>query len=119
MAGSHIDIAPTLIDLAAPAGFKYASFGENILDPRREPVGFGQYVVITPDWVFRGGEPQNAQALDGKRAADAASAEFLDTLSHRQRVETALGWWRLMEGPTLPGAETIPPLRLTTALSTR
>src|ERR1019366_6130742 len=32
MAGSHLDILPTLIELAAPAGFVYHAFGRNLLD---------------------------------------------------------------------------------------
>ena len=140
MAGAHIDIAPTLIELAAPAGFEYHSFGGNILDTRREPVGIGQFAVVTPEWILRSGEPDLAQTLDGKGLVDPLGSgqrrgaglnppvltpelgsmptrEFLAGLSHRQRIYSALGWWRLMEGKLLPADLSAPsfpsPVRLT------
>jgi hypothetical protein len=35
LAGAHIDLVPTLVELCAPAGFEYSSFGGNLLDPMR------------------------------------------------------------------------------------
>jgi phosphoglycerol transferase MdoB-like AlkP superfamily enzyme len=35
-AGSHLDIAPTLYELCAPAGFVYRSFGENLFAQQPE-----------------------------------------------------------------------------------
>jgi hypothetical protein len=133
MAGSHIDIAPTLVSLAAPAGFHYHSFGEDILAPRGEPVGKGQFAIITPNWIFRAGDPDHSQTLKGQPLNGPISwpaldpeeipaerypgptflartdglgkqrtIQFLSEISHLQRIETALGWWRLMKGNALP-----------------
>ncbi len=44
--GSHVDIAPTLIELCAPAGFNYRSLGKNLLDPKAAKHGVGTDFVI-------------------------------------------------------------------------
>src|SRR5215470_15167216 len=55
LVGGHLDIAPTLIELSAPAGFIYHSLGENILAPKRR-LGFGNARVIGSDFVAEIGE---------------------------------------------------------------
>jgi hypothetical protein len=49
LAGSHLDIAPTLINLVAPDGFAYHSFGRDLFDATKPQAGFGRAAVITPD----------------------------------------------------------------------
>jgi phosphoglycerol transferase MdoB-like AlkP superfamily enzyme len=48
--GGHLDIAPTLIELAAPAGFAYHSLGENLLAPKRR-LGLGLERIVGPDFI--------------------------------------------------------------------
>ena len=43
--GSHIDIFPSLIELIAPKGFKYFSFGESLFKTKN--IGFGIQRIIT------------------------------------------------------------------------
>ncbi|HYA88967.1 MAG TPA: LTA synthase family protein [Nitrospirota bacterium] len=50
-AGSHIDIAPTLIELAAPKGFVYYSVGSNLLSTKPHELGIGYHKVIGPDFI--------------------------------------------------------------------
>ena len=71
VAGGHIDIVPTLVELVAPAGFTYYSFGTSLLDAGRAPLGMGQYGVISPDWIFDARQPGLVQGLDGRLLAPA------------------------------------------------
>src|SRR4029077_14608308 len=41
IAGSHLDLLPTLTDLAAPPGFVYHAFGRDLLQPSQLRTGFG------------------------------------------------------------------------------
>ena len=50
-AGSHIDIAPTLIEMTAPRGFSYYALGSNILGRKRPPLGIGRDWVIGPGFL--------------------------------------------------------------------
>ena len=49
--GSHIDIMPTLIDLVAPEGFKYYSFGSSMLQ-KNKLYGIGYNKLITKESLF-------------------------------------------------------------------
>jgi len=100
MAGGHIDIVPTLVELAAPAGFAYHSFGSNLLDADRVPVGMGQYGVISPDWIFDARQPTSVQGLDGRPLA--AVPDSARAAAEAQRARQALSWWRIMKGNALP-----------------
>ncbi len=86
MAGCHLDIAPTLVDLIAPKGFTYYSMGSSVLDESGRQIGFGANVVITPEtmWEMSGGE----------------SSEKLSELFNAFH---AIGWWRIMKGSEIKG----------------
>ena len=49
--GSHIDIMPTLIDLVAPEGFKYYSFGSSMLQ-KNKFYGIGYNKLITKESLY-------------------------------------------------------------------
>lgn len=49
--GSHTDISATLLELVAPRGFKYYSFGESLFDKDKES-GFGFTKAIDKDSLF-------------------------------------------------------------------
>ena len=51
VAGSHLDLAPTLIELIAPKGFTYYAIGNDLLVKRRFNFGIGKNRVITPDFI--------------------------------------------------------------------
>jgi hypothetical protein len=84
-AGSHIDIAPTLIERCAPAGFAYHAFGRDLLggDPG---CGIGQTAAVTADAVVD-------LVAGGTDEAD---------LRRRADDLRGLGWWRAMRGPAWP-----------------
>ena len=49
--GSHIDIMPTLIEMIAPKGFEYYSFGESLFNKNKHD-GFGYHKMITDNELF-------------------------------------------------------------------
>lgn len=51
IAGSHIDLAATLIELVAPKGFTYHSLGNNLLAQQKFNVGIGKEKIITQDFI--------------------------------------------------------------------
>jgi len=94
-AGSHIDIGPTLIELAAPKGFPYYSIGQNLLQRRTRPWGAGRGKVIGPDFIY----DVSADALyplPGKelprQPPDRATLKTFHDRLH------GLAWWRIMRG---------------------
>ena len=109
LAGSHLDIAPTLVNLLAPEGFVYHSFGRDLFDATKPQVGFGRDAVITPDRIATAREPAREENLNGQPLRIDEEANNL-ILRHRQL--TGLGWWRAVKGAAWPNtATTMTPLR--------
>lgn len=81
MAGCHLDIAPTLIDMIAPRGFKYYSMGSSLIDENGRKMGFGANVVATGETMWEIG-----------------SGELPENLSGLFNAFHAVGWWRVMRG---------------------
>jgi hypothetical protein len=98
LAGSHLDILPTLIDLAAPAGFVYHAFGRDLFDGSQSQVGFGCEAVISPHFVFKIQDPERVEDLHG----NPVSGIDAKALSKRYRQLHALGWWRATQGKQWP-----------------
>ena len=98
LAGSHLDVLPTLINLAAPTGFIYHAFGHDLLDKSQPQVGFGTNTVIGPDFILKINDPAHVEDLHGRPAADVDG----EGLALRYRQLHALGWWRAMKGSRLP-----------------
>ena len=98
LAGSHLDIVPTLVDLAAPRGFEYHAFGHDLLDQSKPEVGFGVNAVIGPNFILKINDPDHVENLHGQSAVDVDGKE----LALRYRQLHALGWWRAMKGNQLP-----------------
>ncbi len=99
-AGSHIDIAPTLIELVAPRGFSYFALGSNILDRKRPPLGFGRDLVIGPGFLAEAYAtaprfyPQPGKELPHQLP----DMQNLRALHHNLH---GIGWWRITQGPLL------------------
>jgi len=92
--GSHLDVLPTLINLAAPPGFAYDAFGHDLLDKSQPQVGFGCNAVIGPDFILKINEPDHVENLHGQSASNVDGK----ALALRYRQLHALGWWRAMKG---------------------
>ena len=99
LAGSHLDIAPTLISLAAPPGFAYHSAGRDLLDPAQPQMGFGAGVVVTTNFILEAGGDAPAEDLWGHPVQPLPATNPLK-LKYNQLH--ALGWWRIMHGGLLP-----------------
>ena len=57
---------PTLVELSAPRGFEYYSFGHNMLDPAASPIGYGSNTVVNPDMVLDVSSQGQVQDLHGR-----------------------------------------------------
>lgn len=101
--GSHIDIAPTIIELVAPNGYKYASFGNALLQNKatigreyNEAFGFG--IIANQRFIYDGYKLEYIG--DGvERSGDRDEAN--DIFSNLQRAK-ALSWWIINNGYTIP-----------------
>jgi sulfatase-like protein len=100
MAGSHLDICPTLIELAAPRGFEYHAMGRDMLAPRRHPLGFGRVRVIGPDFIMDTDGRHVFKRIPG-RALPSPRPDRNELLRRHSAVQ-ALAWWRIMQGTELP-----------------
>lgn len=98
--GSHIDIIPTLVNLAAPAGFVYHAAGHDLLDPAAPQIGFGPQRVITPQSIAEVGDTQRFEPLPNQPPP--ARPPDLAALRQRHNSLRALAWWRVMKGADLP-----------------
>jgi phosphoglycerol transferase MdoB-like AlkP superfamily enzyme len=101
--GSHNDIAPTLIEMIAPKGTLYVSYGRNIFDRRQLQFGLGQKAMITPTQIFSM-EDGAIEPVPFNQQGDPGSDH--QYLLYKKIYNTALGlaWWRIIHGPSLPSA---------------
>jgi phosphoglycerol transferase MdoB-like AlkP superfamily enzyme len=99
LAGSHLDLGATLIELAAPAGFLYHSTGHNILDPEAQPVGFGRRVIIGPDFILL---PEKQAPLLSIPGTPFTPEQDPAALLARHQAIYGLSWWRIKNGEALP-----------------
>jgi phosphoglycerol transferase MdoB-like AlkP superfamily enzyme len=99
-AGSHIDIGPTLVELAAPKGFTYFSVGQDLLSPRKEFLGIGWFRVVAKDFLLDVSGPPQFHPLPGKTLPkDLPDLKDLKTALDRAY---GIGWWRVKHGAKLP-----------------
>ncbi|SCM83634.1 Sulfatase [uncultured Sporomusa sp.] len=91
VAGSHINIAPTLIELIAPKGFVYYSEGKSLT--RGSDIGFSHNVWITPDAVGKI-QANNSETFDGSLQASVKP----ESVHQKIDVMRALAWWRIEKG---------------------
>jgi phosphoglycerol transferase MdoB-like AlkP superfamily enzyme len=98
IAGSHLDIVPTLVDLAAPRGFEYHAFGRDLFDQSQPQAGYGCNAVMGPDFILKINEPTHVEDLHGQSRSDVDGGAL--ALHYRQLH--GLGWWRAMKGNQWP-----------------
>ncbi len=97
-AGSHIDIAPTLIELSAPKGFVYFALGRNLLGPGANRTGVNRDRVITSEYLYDIWE-KKFYPIPGKPLPKQLPDPGQLKLVH-DRV-AAISWWRIMRGTKL------------------
>jgi phosphoglycerol transferase MdoB-like AlkP superfamily enzyme len=99
--GSHLDLVPTLIELAAPAGFAYPAFGRDLLAPAGEALGLGNLAVVGADFVLPIEPLVPPETRDGMPYAGMQPADLARLRRWFNDVH-ALGWWYLKHGTALP-----------------
>ncbi len=106
-AGSHNDIAPTLVGLAAPRGFTYYSAGRDMLDPAQPQIGYGIGAVIGTNFILETSDAAHPEDLHGEPFPSALATNRLE-LNYNELH--ALSWWDVMRGNNLP-TNTLPGAR--------
>lgn len=99
--GSHIDITPTIVELVAPKGFKYASFGKSIFSNNKtaqfEPNRFalGYYVVGTPRFLYI--PDRKVEYINSAKPQNGDEGYSLELYKKLEEAR-ALSWWLLVKG---------------------
>ncbi|MDP7063202.1 MAG: LTA synthase family protein, partial [Planctomycetota bacterium] len=95
-AGSHIDIGPTLIELAAPAGFEYHAFGRDLLDADQVRPGFGRDFVIGPNYIVQLKPNLKIEAIP--EIPLSTQPPKLEVLQQLYNDAHGIAWWRIRNG---------------------
>lgn len=96
--GSHIDIGPTLIELAAPKGFRYHAMGRSVFERRSMPLAFSRDFVLAPQYLLDT-RVQTYHPVPGRPLpAQLPDPGELTLLHHRL---LGISWWRIMRGPAM------------------
>jgi len=98
-AGSHIDIAPTLIGLCAPQGATYASLGHDLLREPGAVPGIGRNHAVTNAFVAGLSPGSSPAPLPGDRCP--GERPDLDALRRMHAAVHGIGWWRIQVGAEL------------------
>lgn len=95
-AGSHLSIAPTLIELIAPRGFEYYSVGDSLT--QSNAIGANHELWITGNSIGKIDAPVIELLPNAKQADSNPSAEAI-----KQHVDAirALSWWRIKNGQNI------------------
>jgi phosphoglycerol transferase MdoB-like AlkP superfamily enzyme len=105
-AGSHIDIVPTIVELIAPAGFQYHSFGRSMFEKGERAelsglnrFGIGHRTIVTDHFIANLKIDRNPAPLpDAKFISD---MDLLRDLKEKHNQLVGLGWWLIFRGDTL------------------
>ena len=92
VAGSHLNIMPTLLDVASPKGHTYVSLTESLFSRKRLPVGIGRGMAVTPSHMISG---STAERLP---FGSEVSAPDLGPIHSMVSSLRGVGWWRIMKG---------------------
>ncbi len=95
-AGSHIDIVPTLIELAADKGTTYTAFGQSMLHKQSPSIGMGWQYLIGENFIANNAEDHGVFALSGEERP-AQLPELKSERSHYNALR-ALSWQRIKKG---------------------
>jgi hypothetical protein len=98
--GSQLDLTPTLVELAAPAGFVYHALGRDLLSSSGPPAAFGAGMAIGPDFVAELSGTPSWLPLPG--SPPEAAPPDLAALKRVGDDLSAVSWWRVVRGSGLP-----------------
>lgn len=86
VAGCHVDIGPTLIELVAPFGFEYYALGNNLFDAPNARLAINKNYVLSKEFGLL-----STQKLD----------LMPKELAARHVENIGLSWWRVVKGNSL------------------
>ena len=101
--GTHIDIIPTIVELIAPNGFKYHSFGRSLIDIDQThdsgQFGIGHKTIVSENFIanlkiFNSPAPLPDADFDNNR-------DLLYQLEQKHNQLLGLGWWLIFRGNLL------------------
>ncbi|MCB0445353.1 MAG: LTA synthase family protein [Gelidibacter sp.] len=97
--GSHIDILPTLLELVAPKGFDYYSFGNSLLEKDKDKLGIGYETVISKTHLYHFSESGSIQEFD----LNTHTNKIIKKCPYSKAYTTLLGraWQLAVKGDTL------------------
>jgi phosphoglycerol transferase MdoB-like AlkP superfamily enzyme len=98
--GSHIDIAPTLVNMVAPAGYRFSSFGMDLLQKKTTDFALGDRYLIGSNFI-RGDTPNSTTLPTHAGGELPAEASIAGAENYFQALK-ALSWWRTKKGDKLP-----------------
>lgn len=91
--GAHINIAPTLIELIAPKGFKYYSLGESLT--KKNGLGVNQEIWVYGNYIGRNSYDSYEYLPFG---INAELQPNLDKVKTTIDAVQGLSWWRVKNG---------------------
>ena len=97
-AGSHLNIAATLLEMAAPKGFAYCAFAPSLFSAPVNTLGIGEQRIVTEQFIAS--TSREIMYLNN-HSARADQADVLHSLieTHNQAVKIA--WWLIKKGDNL------------------
>ncbi|NHM08064.1 sulfatase-like hydrolase/transferase [Flavobacterium sp. CYK-4] len=96
--GSHIDIMPTLIEMVAPKGFEYYSFGTSMYDAQKVKSMSYSKIVTASDLYYI---PKDAPVEKIELATMKASQQPATPLLNDYNKQMSLAWYYTMKGNTI------------------
>lgn len=91
MAGDHVDVMPTLVELLAPKGFTYHTHGKNLLDNSlKNPVGFGAGAIMTPDFIFTKNQSEVVRLPWARENVELPDMDYL--VKYYEALQTLAEW---------------------------
>ena len=100
-AGSHIDIGPTLIELAAPKGFAYYSLGHDLLARRKRSLGVGKGKVVGDGFIADIAGSRTVYPVPG--SGKPGNIPPIGELAKLHNAVHGVSWWIIRNGSALPG----------------
>ncbi|HQI82504.1 MAG TPA: LTA synthase family protein [Deltaproteobacteria bacterium] len=99
MAGSHLDIIPTLVELTAPRGFRYHAMGKDLLNQAARSLAVGRNLLVEPSFLLDIAKTPRIVPLSGA-APDVSAAAVAEMKRYHDDLH-GIAWWRIMKGPSL------------------
>lgn len=104
--GDSLDIVPTVVELIAPKGFRYHTYGNNLfgLSKKLFATGGTSEVILGKDFMFEVDNPNYIYVRDGKpleSLGEAVNKQNLERLIQLHFARKAIAWWQTMRGNEL------------------